>query len=100
MQPRRNYYYTGFWNVDGERREVATYNADFIAKRTIDFLRQSDSNSDLTPWFAYLAPMAPHAPSTPARRHRDAKVPPFDGNRGGVERDLSDKHRYVRTKVA
>ena len=100
MQFGRNRYYDGAWNIDGQRRRIPTYNADFIADKTIEFLKETEADDDLKPWFAYLAPLASHAPYTPARRHRRADVPQFDGNPAVFEEDRSDKPRFVRIETA
>lgn len=96
----KNWYYDGQWNVNGVDRTIDAYNADVIARRTIDFLEDLDASDDLAPWFAYVAPLGPHAPSTPAKRHRGARVAGFDGNPAVSEKDRTDKPAYVRRKTA
>ena len=95
-----NLYYNSLWNINGQESEIPTYNADFIAQQTIDFLQETDGVDDETPWFAYLAPQGPHAPSTPADRHQESDVPQFDGNPAVFERNKSDKPGFVRKEHA
>jgi len=69
------------------------YQADYVADRTSTFLRRS---AGPRPFFAYVAPIAPHFPYRPAARHADAKVsvPPLSPSFN--EADLSDKPAWVR----
>ena len=96
----RNRYYDGSWNVNGQRRDISTYNADFVADKAVEFLKHVEEEDDLQPWFAYVTPLGPHAPYRPARRHENAFVPRFEGNPAVFEKDLSDKPRFVRVKRA
>lgn len=89
-------YYNEDWNVDGRWRKVARYSTDFISDKAVAHLTSLEVQ-DNKPWFTYLAPIAPHIPATTAGRHRQAKVPVFDGNPAVRERNLRDKPPYVRT---
>jgi len=69
------------------------YQADYVAERTSTFLR---SSAGLTPFFAYVNPIAPHFPYRPAARHANAPVtvPPLPPSFN--EADVSDKPAWVR----
>ena len=81
-------------NVDGTVRTVGgQLEFDrFAAKRLRRFIRRHDTE----PWFAVLAPTAPHGPYTPSRKHADD----FDGVRwdpvSSNEADMSDKPTWLR----
>jgi len=73
------------------------YGTDVYARKTIDFIQRSAKEGK--PFFAYVAPYAPHSPSTPAPRHAnlfpDAQAPRTpDYN----EADVSDKPAYIRNR--
>jgi len=88
-------YYNGNWNIDGTWQTVPTYSTQFIAEQAVRFITHAERADD-TPWFLYLAPIAPHGPATPQHRYADAEVPGWDGNPRVFERDRSDKPRYIR----
>jgi N-acetylglucosamine-6-sulfatase len=86
-------------NDQGTIRHFGTkdsdYMTDVLSRQTNAFI--SDSASQGTPFFAYVAPIAPHDPSTPAPR--DAHT--HDGVNGPRlssfnERDVSDKPSWIR----
>lgn len=77
-------------NADGELEHVDRYLTDLLADRTIDYLRSFEAD-DGRPWLLVVAPFAPHGPAIPARRHRDARVPPWSGDPAVFERDIGDK---------
>src|SRR5215210_1040382 len=71
------------------------YKTDVISSKTDTFI--SNSASLGKPFFAYVAPIAPHLPSTPAPRDlhaydgiRAPRLPSFN------ERDVSDKPPWIR----
>jgi N-acetylglucosamine-6-sulfatase len=71
------------------------YSTDVISRQADAFI--SSSASQGTPFFAYVAPLAPHDPSTPAPR--DAHD--YDGIKGPRlpsfnEADVSDKPSWIR----
>jgi N-acetylglucosamine-6-sulfatase len=71
------------------------YSTDVISRQADSFI--SNSTSQRTPFFAYVAPIAPHEPSTPAPR--DAHD--YDGISGPRlpsfnEADVSDKPSWIR----
>ncbi len=70
------------------------YLTDVLAGKATDFIRTNGA----TPFFMYLATLAPHTPSTPPVRYQDAlpdakapRTPSFD------EQDVSDKPTWIRT---
>jgi N-acetylglucosamine-6-sulfatase len=71
------------------------FKTDVLANKAVSFLEhRQDTDS---PFFMYLAPLAPHAPATPAPRHKDMfrdlqvpRTPSFN------EADVSDKSLWVR----
>lgn len=67
---------------------------DVLSGQATNFVRRAASEDQ--PFFAYIAPTAPHGPATPAERHRGAfagevapRPPSFD------EEDVSDKPPWV-----
>ncbi|MCA1718827.1 MAG: sulfatase, partial [Actinobacteria bacterium] len=86
-------------NENGERVSYASDPEDFftdvLSSQATDFVEHATSDS--RPFFAYVAPTAPHEPATPAERHKGAfsdeeapRPPSFD------EEDVSDKPSWVR----
>ena len=70
--------------------ETKDFFTDVLSGQATDFVRRAAS--DDKPFFAYVAPTAPHGPATPAERHQGAfageeapRYPSFD------EEDVSDK---------
>lgn len=88
-------YYDVPFNVDGTLTTVAEYSTTFIAGQAAGFL-QSTETDDNRPWFAYVAPFAPHDPVIPEPAYADAPVPVWDKNPAVGEADRSDKPGYVR----
>jgi arylsulfatase A-like enzyme len=83
-------------NENGEEisygRDIDDFHTDVLSGQATHFVRRAASDSQGKPFFAYIAPTAPHAPATPAARHKGAfadeevpRPPSFD------EEDLSDK---------
>ncbi len=80
-----------------ENGEIVSYGSesedfftDVLSNQATDFVRWAASEDK--PFFAYVAPTAPHSPATPAERHKGAyageeapRPPSFD------EEDVSDK---------
>jgi N-acetylglucosamine-6-sulfatase len=73
------------------------YGTDVFARLAIDFVTRSARSSQ--PFFAYIAPYAPHGPSTPARRHASLfngrlarRDPSFN------EADVREKPEYIRSQ--
>jgi N-acetylglucosamine-6-sulfatase len=98
-KPGRFEYYDYELNENGELvsygGEEEDYLTDVLSGHATDFVRRSASED--RPFFAYVAPTAPHSPATPAERHEGAfaseeapRTPSFD------EEDVSDKPAWVQ----
>ena len=85
-------------NENGEEvsygSETEDFFTDVLSRQVTDFIRQAASEPE--PFFAHVAPTAPHSPATPAERHEGAfadeeppRPPSFD------EEDVSDKPRQL-----
>ena len=77
-----------------EEEDVFT---DVLSGQATDFVRRAAQEDK--PFFAYVAPTAPHGPATPAERHKGAfseeeapRPPSFD------EEDVSDKPSWIRER--
>ncbi len=92
-------YYEYQMNENGKITSYGSANKDYytdmLAGKAKDYVRRTANDS--SPFFMYLAPLAPHSPYTPASRHENAyenarapRSPSFD------ERDISDKPEWVR----
>ena len=71
------------------------YKTDVLSRQTQSFIGASATQPE--PFFAYVAPVAPHMPATPAPRHAHA----YDGIDGPRlrsfdEKDVSDKPSWMR----
>lgn len=90
-------YYNRRYNVNGTMRDVARYSTNFLAQKSIRFLKDFEE-ADAEPWFLYVAPYAPHYAFTAESRYRGTSVPGWKGNPAVFERDRSDKPAYVRLR--
>ncbi|MGH3087865.1 MAG: sulfatase family protein [Rubrobacteraceae bacterium] len=73
------------------------YYTDVLSRQSRSYI--DDAARDERPFFAYIAPLAPHGPTTPAERHEDMfagskapRAPSFD------EGEMGDKPRRMRNK--
>lgn len=77
------------------------YQTDVLAQRSVSFINESEVISDITPFFLFITPAAPHIESNyairPAPRHQGsastivlAKSPSFN------EQDVSDKPTWLQ----
>jgi len=89
-------YVGGTWNVNGTVQPVTQYSTDFILENAKRFVRETEAE-DVSPWYMYLAPPAPHAPFVAEEQYVSAPVPAWEGNPAVSEKNLSDKPPYVRT---
>ncbi|KAL5277836.1 GNS family protein [Megaselia abdita] len=88
-------YYNYRMNENGQTKNYTNkYLTDLLDERLIDFLKGQHTSK---PFFAYVAPPAPHQPFTPADRHKDAfpdvkapRTPNFNIPSGNL-----DKHWLV-----
>jgi arylsulfatase A-like enzyme len=85
------------FDVDGTVVTQTGYATDFIAARSLGFLRAFEA-TDARPWFLYVATGAPHDPYTVEPDHAAASVPAWNGNPAVFESDRSDKPPYVRAR--
>ena len=91
-------YYGRDFNVDGSVQTVAGYATDFMAARSVDYLRAFEAAGDAKPWFLYVATGAPHDPFTVEDDYLNASVPAWNGNPAVFESDRSDKPPYVQAR--
>ncbi|MCA1731060.1 MAG: sulfatase-like hydrolase/transferase [Actinobacteria bacterium] len=86
-------------NENGEEvsygNETGDFFTDVLSGKVTDFIGQAAPEDQ--PFFAYVAPTAPHGPATPAERHKGAfadeeapRPPSFN------EEDVSDKPAWIR----
>jgi N-acetylglucosamine-6-sulfatase len=101
LDPTTYNYFDYDMNDQGAVRHYGTsesdYKTDVISSQVDDFITQSTSSSQGPPFFAYVAPVAPHDPATPAPRDahdydgiQGPRPPSFD------ETDVSDKPSWIR----
>ncbi len=95
-------YYGALWNINGNVRQVQTYGTQFVSDHAANFIASTEAN-DARPWFAYVAPPAPHRPFTPEPAYENASVPEWDPPPSVFEGDpsvdpggLTDKPAYVQ----
>jgi arylsulfatase A-like enzyme len=93
-------YYDQVWDVDGTVRRVHTYSTTFIADKALEYLAGFERADDDRPWFAYLAPFAPHDPRVPERRYARARVATAAPAGAVNEPDVADKPGYLRHRPA
>ncbi|CAA9436857.1 MAG: Choline-sulfatase [uncultured Rubrobacteraceae bacterium] len=92
-------YYDYDLNENGEvvsyGSEEEDYLTDVLSEKATDFVRRAAA--DDAPFFAYVAPTAPHSPATPAERHKgtlsDEAAPRSPSYN---EEDVSDKPSWIR----
>jgi arylsulfatase A-like enzyme len=89
-------YYDQVWQVDGRIRRVPTYSTSFIGDQALAYLAEFERDDD-RPWFAYLAPFAPHDPRVPEPRHARASFPALD-RVGGGRPPVVGKPPYLRAR--
>jgi N-acetylglucosamine-6-sulfatase len=98
-KPGRYEYYDYDLNENGEMVSYGSaeedYITDVLSRHATDFVDRAASEGQ--PFFAYVAPTAPHRPAIPAERHKDAfadeeapRPPSFS------EEDVSDKPVWVQ----
>jgi len=92
-------YYDYDLNENGEvvsyGSEPEDYLTDVLSEKATDFVRRAAA--DDAPFFAYVAPTAPHSPATPAERHKgtlsDEAAPRSPSYN---EEDVSDKPSWIQ----
>jgi arylsulfatase A-like enzyme len=94
---RPNEYKDVRFNDQGTPKQFDGYVTDILRRKSIDHLKSLESN-DRKPWFMLLTPLAPHLPATPAKRDKDAPVPPWEPSPAVTEEDVSDKPPWVQVR--
>lgn len=84
-------YYGKPFNVDGEPVETTDYSTYHMAKRAKEILGAFE-NTDDTPWFLYVATVAPHAPFTVAPQHKGATVPVLTRQEIGLAEPVDEEN--------
>ncbi|SEN79193.1 sulfatase family protein [Actinacidiphila rubida] len=87
-------YNNGTYNDNGTVHTITGYSTTVIKDRVLSFL--DGAKSDQRPWFAFVAPKAPHAPNTPDAKYADTPVPAWNGRPSVPEADRSDKPAYIQ----
>ena len=99
LDPTTYNYFNYDINNNGDVRHFGSgasdYKTDVLGRKTRSFIGASSTQPG--PFFAYVAPVAPHLPATPAPRHEHA----YDGIDGPHlrsfnERRVSDKPSWIR----
>jgi arylsulfatase A-like enzyme len=90
-------YYDQVWQVDGRVRRVPTYSTTFIGDQALAYLAEFERD-DTRPWFAYLAPFAPHDPRVPEPRYAKATFPAVDRAAAEGAAGVAGKPRYLRDR--
>jgi arylsulfatase A-like enzyme len=93
-------YYDQVWDVDGRVRRVHTYSTTFVGDKGLEYLAGFERADDARPWFAYLAPFAPHNPRVPEERYATATFPAQGPAAAVGEPEIGDKPGYLRTRPA
>ncbi len=96
-QRAQNYELNENGEIISYGNETEDYYTDVLSEQATDFVRRATSDPEGSPFFAWVAPTAPHLPATPAERHEDAfadeeapRLPSFD------EEDVSDKPSWLQ----
>jgi arylsulfatase A-like enzyme len=85
------------WQVDGAVRRVPTYSTTFIGDQALAYLAEFERD-DARPWFAYLAPFAPHDPRVPEPKYATASFPALDRVGASGEPPVVGKPAYLRDR--
>ncbi|MEE4541894.1 sulfatase [Streptomyces sp. V4-01] len=87
-------YNNGTYNDNGTVHGIAGYSTTVIKNRTLAFI--DAAATDHRPWFAFVAPKAPHGPNTPDAKYANTPVPAWNGRPSVPEADRSDKPAYIQ----
>lgn len=95
-------YWGGTWNVEGEVKTIRRYGTTYVGDKAQKFIEEAEER-DNQPWFAYLAPPAPHAPFNAEERYRDRNFADWEGDPSNFEDNplvdpggRTDKPPYVQ----
>ncbi len=92
-----NYRMNENGKIVAHARGVDDYLDDLIAAKATEFIASAAKAG--TPFFAFLAPTAPHSPPVAARRHATTQIEAdFPSSEAFNEVDVSDKPGYVRSR--
>ena len=91
-------YYDVLWNIDGVVQRIHTYSTKVVRYRATDFIRDAEDN-DSKPWFAYVAPYAPHGPYIPETKYEDLDVGRWRGNPAVRAGNADDKPPWLHEGV-
>jgi arylsulfatase A-like enzyme len=83
---------------ESEEQVIEEYATTFVGSKAVEFL-DTFEQADETPWFLYVAPLAPHRPYDVEAKYRGAPIPAFRANAAFMEEDLSDKPAYIRRRA-
>lgn len=87
-------YYDLDYNVNGKMVKTGNASTDYLTavlgNHTVDWLTTAP-----TPFYAYVAPHAPHLPATPAPWYADAEVPAHAPRTPNWNVGMEDKHAQV-----
>jgi arylsulfatase A-like enzyme len=89
-------YVGGRWNVDGEMEMIPSYETDYLARRSISFVRSAREAG--SPWALIVSTSAPHRPFTVQPKYRGAPVRPWAQPREADETGRRDKPPYVQDR--
>lgn len=87
-------YVGATFNIDGKVQKVNGYTTTVVRNRALKFIHSAAN--DARPWFAYVAPFAPHRPNVPARKYARTAVPDWTGRPSVLETDKADKPPFVQ----
>lgn len=71
----------------------ANNSIDVITDRAVEFLSQASTDR---PFFTFVSYNGPHSPAIPPERYEDAEVNPIPEGEAFMEKDVSDKPRWIR----
>ena len=96
---KRSLYYGFTLNENGTLVDYGDaptdYETDVLAAKAVDFVKRSTEGT--TPFFLYVAPLAPHSPATHAPRHAERFTDvQFARPPGHNEADIADKPAWLR----
>ena len=69
------------------------YSTDVFTDKAVEFIESTDSS---VPFFSFVSYFGPHGPWTPPGRYVDAKVKKIRKTAAYLEKDVSDKPKWIR----
>ena len=92
----QKFYFGAKVNLNGRVHTIDQYTTHYFGDQAVRILRRNERREDDRPWLLYVAPNAPHGPFQPARMYDDARVPRWNPPPSVLEKNRSDKPRWVR----